>query len=118
MELWAAPASGSLAGGSGAGAWRRAHCVLTRAGFLHAFASMDAAAPIDMLSLHRCQFEAGEAPVFNLFEAGAGAVPSWLGGRGRKVTFKAPTVEECCEWAIALREAIALAVDGGGDHGR
>jgi hypothetical protein len=36
--------------------------------------------------------------VFNLLEAGGGAV-SWLSGRSRKVTFQAPTVEECCEWA-------------------
>jgi hypothetical protein len=46
----------------------------------------------------RCQFEQGKAPVFNLLEAGSGAV-SWLSGRQRKVTFQAPSVEECCEWA-------------------
>ena len=46
----------------------------------------------------RCQFEQGKAPVFNLLESTAGAV-SWLGGRARKVTFQAPSVEECCEWA-------------------
>jgi hypothetical protein len=34
----------------------------------------------------RCEFEAGQAPAFNLFEQGAG---SWLMGRsGRKVTLQ------------------------------
>lgn len=36
--------------------------------------------------------------MFNLLEASTGAA-SWLGGRGKKVTFQAPTVEDCCEWA-------------------
>ena len=98
MELWDAKA----------GAWSEAHCVLTRAGFLHWFASMDApgAPPLGVLNLARCQFEAGEAPVFNLVEGaggGASGAVAWLvaGGRGggRKVTFKAPGVDECCEWA-------------------
>ena len=42
------------------------------------------------------------------------AVPglSWLAGHSRKVTFRAANVEDACEWAIALREAIALAVSG------
>ncbi|KIZ03239.1 hypothetical protein MNEG_4722 [Monoraphidium neglectum] len=99
------------------GEWRGAHCVLTRAGFLHWFASMEDAAPLDVLNLGRCQFEQGKAPVFNLVELSGGAVSSWLGGRSRKATFQAPTVEECCEWAIALREAIALAVNGSGGGG-
>ncbi|KAI8473573.1 MAG: hypothetical protein J3K34DRAFT_410518 [Monoraphidium minutum] len=93
-------------------AWRAAHCVLTRAGFLHWFAGMEEAAPLDVLNLCRCQFEQGKAPVFNLLESAPGAV-SWLSGRSRKVTFQAPSVDECCEWAIALREAIALALTGG-----
>jgi len=42
------------------------------------------------------------------------AVPglSWLAGHSRKVTFRATNVDDACEWAIALREAIALAVSG------
>ena len=42
------------------------------------------------------------------------AVPglSWLSGHSRKITFRATNVEDACEWAIALREAIALAVSG------
>lgn len=106
MEIW----------DSRGGRWEAAHCVLTRAGFLHWFKSMEDAAALDVLNLGRCQFEQGKAPVFNLLESSPGAV-SWLGGRSRKVTFQAPTVEECCEWAIALREGIALAVNGGPSSG-
>lgn len=55
----------------------------------------------------RCAFEAGEAPIFNLVELGSGG---WLSIKGsRKLTFKAPSIEDCCEWAIALRESIAAA---------
>lgn len=50
----------------------------------------------------RCQFETGEAPEFNLVETSAG-----MFGRTRRMIFKAFSVEECCEWAIVLREAIA-----------
>jgi hypothetical protein len=28
-------------------------------------------------------------------------------GRSRRLIFKAASVEECCEWAIVLRETIA-----------
>lgn len=39
-----------------------------------------------LLLLRRCEFEAGQAPAFNLVEAGSG---NWLMGRsGRKVTLK------------------------------
>lgn len=49
--------------------------------------------------------------MFHLVEAPSGG---WLGGvgRGKKITLKAPSVEECCEWAIALREAIGRANSG------
>ncbi len=87
--------------------------MLTRAGWLHHFESMQHACPIETpLNLSRCSFEAGAAPVFHLLEAGSGG---WgLVGRGsRKVTLQAASVEECCEWAIALREAIALSSASG-----
>ena len=52
----------------------------------------------------RCQFETGEAQAqeFNLIEVAAG-----MFGRSRRLIFKASSMEECCEWAIVLREAIA-----------
>lgn len=65
----------------------------------------------------RCAFEAGqaEARCFNLVEEPGGLrealLGRWsLGGlKPRKVTFQAPSVDECCEWAIAVREAIGEA---------
>jgi hypothetical protein len=48
----------------------------------------------------------GEAPVFNIIESEVGSIKSMF-SKGRTNIFKAPSVEECCEWAIALREAIA-----------
>ncbi|KAL3135857.1 hypothetical protein ABBQ32_007413 [Trebouxia sp. C0010 RCD-2024] len=88
--------------------WQDCHFVLTRAGFLHWFHDMEHVRPLDCLNLACCQFEAGEAPTFNLVENHTGKLwffSSWL----RTVAFKAPDVDECCEWAIALREAIATA---------
>ena len=88
--------------------WQDCHFVLTRAGFLHWFHDMEHVRPLDCLNLARCQFEAGEAPTFNLVENNTGKLwffSNWL----RTVAFKAPDVGECCEWAIALREAIATA---------
>lgn len=68
------------------------------------------------LNLSRSSFEAGAAPAFHLVEAGSGG---WgLVGRGsRKITLQAASVEECCEWAIALREAIALSSASGAPGG-
>lgn len=88
--------------------WQECHFVLTRAGFLHWFLDTEHVRPVDCLNLARCQFEAGEAPTFNLVENNTGRIwffSNWL----RTVAFKAPSVEDCCEWAIALREAIANA---------
>eukprot|EP00879_Flechtneria_rotunda_P026042 GHRR01027718.1.p1 GENE.GHRR01027718.1~~GHRR01027718.1.p1 ORF type:complete len:207 (+),score=78.50 GHRR01027718.1:616-1236(+) len=92
--------------------WTAAHFVLTRAGFLHWFSSMESVVPLDTpLNLCRCSFEAGQAPMFHLVETGSGG---WLVGRNsRKVTLQASSVEECCEWAIALRESIALSSSTG-----
>ncbi|PNH12073.1 hypothetical protein TSOC_000998, partial [Tetrabaena socialis] len=89
--------------------WRKCHFVLTRAGFLHWFPRVEEVRPLDCLTLGRCAFEVGKAPRFNILETPRGS--GWLGGiRGRRVTFQAASVEECCEWAIAIREAIAVAV--------
>ena len=88
--------------------WQDCHFVLTRAGFLHWFHDTESVRPLDCLNLARCQFEAGEAPTFNLVENNTGRLwffSNWL----RTIAFKAPTVEDSCEWAIALREAIATA---------
>ncbi len=89
--------------------WQDCHFVLTRAGFLHWFHDTENfVRPLDCLNLARCQFEAGEAPTFNLVENNTGRLwffSNWV----RTIAFKASTVEECCEWAIALREAIATA---------
>ncbi|KAK9817288.1 hypothetical protein WJX72_012262 [[Myrmecia] bisecta] len=97
MARWVSPS----------GKWQDCHFVLTRAGFLHWFRSMEDVAPMDCLNLVRCQFEAGDAPCFNLIEQVASRVN--LFQKGRVVSFKAPSWEDCCEWAIALREAISTA---------
>ncbi|MEW5309558.1 MAG: hypothetical protein WDW38_001439 [Sanguina aurantia] len=87
--------------------WSQCHFVLTRAGYLHWFSSMGHLQPLDMLHLARCQFEQGEASHFSITEVRSGG---WLvGSKSRKLTFQASSVEECCEWAIAIREAIAVA---------
>lgn len=85
------------------------HFVLTRAGFMHWFQSPDDVGPIDGINLGCCQFEEGEAPEFKLLEGGVPAFGKWLGFKGRRFMFRASSVEECCDWAIALREAIAVA---------
>lgn len=85
------------------------------------------------LALARCAFEAGKAPRFNIVEAPrTSSASSSSGGKGsgwfnamnamsamalaaatslrpRRLEFQAASVEECCEWAIAVREAIAVA---------
>uniref|UniRef100_A0A7S3QJT2 PH domain-containing protein n=1 Tax=Dunaliella tertiolecta TaxID=3047 RepID=A0A7S3QJT2_DUNTE len=104
-------------------AWHKGHAVLTRSGFLH-WIKGDISDPgqehKDMFCLARCSFATGEAPLISVEEAG------WVGARlgsalgtalmpfvpytqVRKATLQAPSVEECCEWAIAVREAIAVA---------
>lgn len=90
-------------------AWQECHFVLTRAGFLHWFhrgSSPDHIRPLDNLNLIKCQFEAGEAPTFNIVESTPGRIwifSAWL----RTIAFRAPSIDSCCEWAIAIREAIA-----------
>eukprot|EP00884_Botryococcus_braunii_P012143 jgi/Botrbrau1/2092/Bobra.0047s0050.1 len=91
---------------SGSGKWMDCHFVLTRMGFLHWLNSPEDVLPTDGLNLARCHFEQGEAPVFNITESETTGFMSMF-SRGRTNIFKAPSVEDCCEWAIALREAIA-----------
>lgn len=88
--------------------WSRRHFVLTRAGYLHCYERMSDAAKCDVLKLSRCEVEQGEAPVINLIEGG---IASWLTRGSRKLVLKASSVEEYCEWALALREAIAVATN-------
>lgn len=85
--------------------WVGGHFVLTQAGYLYGFLGKDRCAPVPStsLSLARCSFEQGDAPVFSIMEGGAG----WTRGWRRSVKLRAPSVEECCEWAIAVREEIA-----------
>ncbi len=59
------------------------------------------------------QFEAGQAPRFHLVHdtlasSWAALLPG-MAARAPKLSFQALTVEDCCEWAIAIREAIAVA---------
>jgi hypothetical protein len=60
-------------------------------------------------SVHRrLQFEAAQPPCFNLVQQSS-AGWSLLGSRPTKMSFKAASVDDCCEWTIAIREAIAVA---------
>ncbi|KAL0022087.1 hypothetical protein WJX79_005747 [Trebouxia sp. C0005] len=61
--------------------WQDCHFVLTRAGFLHWFHDTENfVRPLDCLNLARCQFEAGEAPTFNLVENNTGRL--WFFSKG------------------------------------
>ncbi|KAI7845759.1 hypothetical protein COHA_000673 [Chlorella ohadii] len=71
--------------------------------------------PVESLNLARCSFEQGEAPVFRIIEAVPGGLATLGGllsaavggGRGRTQTLRAGGIEECMDWAIGIREAIA-----------
>ncbi|KAI3430402.1 hypothetical protein D9Q98_004997 [Chlorella vulgaris] len=65
--------------------------------------------PVESMNLSRCSFEEGEAPVFRIIEASGGGLASFalFSGRQRTLTLKAGDVEECMDWAIAVRESIA-----------
>ena len=108
---------GGLALQDASGTWNECHCVLTKAGRLHWFADVGSVGRKGGLAvLGRCQFEQGDAPAFNLVEQTGPPIAKTLavlGGMGRLrcLAFKAASVEECCEWAIALREAIAVGFD-------
>jgi hypothetical protein len=62
---------GGSGGGATAGSWADAHCVLTRAGFLHWFKSMDDPEPLDVLNLGRGVDRGGRAA-----DGGRGEPPS------------------------------------------
>lgn len=79
--------------------------MLTRSGFLHWLADADSYTPLGSLNLSKCQFETGEAPKFHIIELPSGYTGFF--GKNKKMMFEAPSVDECCEWAIAIREAIA-----------
>jgi hypothetical protein len=64
---------------------------------------MDDVVPLDVVNLAKCQFEAGTPPLFNIVEV---STKGWIIATTRKFTFQATSVEDCCEWAIAVREAI------------
>ncbi|CAD7696125.1 unnamed protein product [Ostreobium quekettii] len=86
--------------------WSKGHFVLTQSGFLYGFIGEARSGPVPTFSmaLMRCSFEEGEAPVFSITDGGLG----WMRGRGRTIRLKAPSVNECCEWAIVMRETIAI----------
>ncbi|KAK9821895.1 hypothetical protein WJX74_010592 [Apatococcus lobatus] len=92
---------------SGHGKWTDRHCVLTRAGYLHWFNKLGDSSPIDCLNLARCHFQAGKAPILHIVELMTGAMAIFA--REREVVLKAPGIDECLEWAVTLREAIAHA---------
>ena len=82
---------------------------LTRAGFLHWFEGPEEGSfPADFLQLAKCQFEAGEVPAFNLVEKSSG-VALFGGGKSRLLCFRAPSIEECIEWAGAIKDATVAA---------
>lgn len=87
---------------SGIGKWSDCHFILTRSGFLHWLADPQEVTPLGSLNLPKCHFEAGEAPKFNINEQQGGFF-----SKGKRMCFEATSVEECCEWAIAIRESIA-----------
>ncbi|GAB4820234.1 hypothetical protein N2152v2_007280 [Parachlorella kessleri] len=111
----------------GVGRWVPSLYVLTQAGFLHSFDSAAAGAtkqqnqrgngrtwggpattPVtDSMNLSRCAFEQGEAPVFRLIET----LPSLslFGSKSRSRTLKAPSIEDCLDWAASIRDSIAAA---------
>lgn len=87
--------------------WLQSHFVLTHAGGLHWWRGTGPCSQqVDAVPLANCQFEQGKAPVFNITESTGGR---WLGGRERKHTFQALSIEDCCEWTIAIREAMSRA---------
>ncbi len=57
------------------------------------------------------QFEAGQNSKFHIIEELGGSIPipglEWICPRSRRLTLRGATVEDSCEWAIAIREAMA-----------
>ncbi|GMH33992.1 hypothetical protein BSKO_01826 [Bryopsis sp. KO-2023] len=84
--------------------WSTGHFVLTQSGFVYWFLGARAGAiPSDSINLGKSSFAGGDAPEFKIVEgSGMG-----LFGTKRTMVFKAPSVEDCCEWAISIRETLA-----------
>lgn len=57
------------------------------------------------------QFEAGQNSNFHIIEQQGGSLPipglEWIYPRTRRLTLRGGTVEDSCEWAITIREAMA-----------
>lgn len=85
--------------------WSQSHFVLTQAGFLYWFTGKRAGSvPTDSINLSRSSFTGGNPPEFKISETVQGIFSS-----KRTLVFRAPTVEDCCEWAISIREIITEA---------
>lgn len=91
---------------SGSGEWLSCHVVMTRSGALHWLDTPETMQPLGCVpALTRCQFEPADAPALTLTERAASAKTLFV-PRSRRYSFRAPSVEECCEWVAALREAM------------
>ena len=84
--------------------WVNARFVLTKAGLYWFMNENTGPLPDDHLTLARTTIEQAKSPGLKLVQEGSRYF-SWKRG----VILKAPTTEEYCEWAIALREAIQSA---------
>eukprot|EP00210_Caulerpa_lentillifera_P000636 g615.t1 len=82
--------------------WVTGHFVLTRAGLYWFLHQNEGSRPDDFISLSKTDLEQVKAPLFKLKEKGG----TYLGG-ARSVVLRAATVEECFNWTVDLREAIA-----------
>ena len=67
--------------------------------------------PFNAYPLHRCQIEAGTAFCFHLLESrpAAGAWQLLGSSRPHRYSLTAPSVDDACEWVVAIREAISVA---------
>jgi len=81
--------------------WVNVRCVLTKAGLYWFFEGNNGPRPDDFMVLGRTSIEQAKAPGLKLVQEGSGYF-----GSKRAVIFRASTVDEYCEWAISLREAI------------
>jgi hypothetical protein len=73
--------------------------------------------PADAICLARCDLDSGDAGTLTLVEAGPSLLPGLA--RGRAVRLRAATVDDGCEWAAALKDAVRRATRAsGGGRGR
>lgn len=82
-------------------AWVNARFVLTKAGLYWFLNENNGPRPDDYLALARTSIEQAKAPGLKLVQDGTSYF-SWK----RAVILRASSIDEYCEWAIALREAI------------